>query len=32
MSAKIYFKSFNSDNDYNYWWALASNEETMNLF
>lgn len=31
MSAKIYFKSFNSDNDYNYWWTLASNEETMKM-
>lgn len=31
MSAKIYFKTFNSDNDYNYWWALASNEETMKM-
>lgn len=31
MSSKIYFKTFNSDNDYNYWWALASNEETMKM-
>lgn len=31
MNTKIYFKSFNSDNDYNYWWALASNEEVMKM-